>query len=299
MGAQANLWTEYITNPGKIEYMIFPRMSALSEVLWSAKENRNWNNFETKMPALIQRYKFWQVQYSTAYFDLRDQVVPGADGTGINWKLEAKKPGTAISVEKIKPAGGIVPYTEPVPITGSAVMEAWSADNAGKKLRREFFVNKLTGQRIGLAKPASSSYPGDGAFTLVNGIQNTRGTARAKEFLGFNGSDCEATITWKEETSFNKVIIHSLEQKGSWIWKPASVDVYVQQADGSFKLAGSSNNFVSTQPGGRNGTITVQVPGTKTKGLRIVVHNNGTIPAGNPGAGNPAWLFVDELEAKD
>ncbi|MFM9587684.1 family 20 glycosylhydrolase, partial [Streptomyces caniscabiei] len=35
LGAQANVWTEYITNPNKVEYMIFPRMSALSEVLWS------------------------------------------------------------------------------------------------------------------------------------------------------------------------------------------------------------------------------------------------------------------------
>jgi hexosaminidase len=34
-GAQANLWTEYIHYPSRVEYMIFPRMSALSEVLWS------------------------------------------------------------------------------------------------------------------------------------------------------------------------------------------------------------------------------------------------------------------------
>ncbi|MFX5530297.1 family 20 glycosylhydrolase, partial [Acinetobacter baumannii] len=46
LGAQANVWTEYITNPNKVEYMIFPRMSALSEVLWSSKEQRNWSQFE-------------------------------------------------------------------------------------------------------------------------------------------------------------------------------------------------------------------------------------------------------------
>src|SRR5436309_982798 len=45
-GAQGNVWTEYMAYPSKVEYMIFPRMSALSEALWSPKENRNWSDFE-------------------------------------------------------------------------------------------------------------------------------------------------------------------------------------------------------------------------------------------------------------
>ena len=58
LGAQANLWTEYITNPKKIEYMLFPRMSALSEVLWSPKEIRNWTSFEKR---LIQQFTiYWK-----------------------------------------------------------------------------------------------------------------------------------------------------------------------------------------------------------------------------------------------
>ncbi|GAC1443706.1 MAG: hypothetical protein NVSMB63_12710 [Sediminibacterium sp.] len=69
MGAQANVWTEYMANPGKIEYMIFPRMSALSEVLWSAKEQRNWNSFEKRLQTEFKRYDWWKVNYSKAYFD--------------------------------------------------------------------------------------------------------------------------------------------------------------------------------------------------------------------------------------
>ena len=41
LGAQANVWTEYIENTRKVEYMVFPRMAALSEVLWSGKEKKN------------------------------------------------------------------------------------------------------------------------------------------------------------------------------------------------------------------------------------------------------------------
>ncbi len=69
MGAQANVWTEYMNNPGKVEYMIFPRMSALSEVLWSQKDIRSWPDFEKKLPVLFKRYDLWKVNYSKAYFD--------------------------------------------------------------------------------------------------------------------------------------------------------------------------------------------------------------------------------------
>ena len=49
LGAQANVWTEYMNNSKKIEYMIFPRMAALSEVLWSSTENKSWDDFEKRL----------------------------------------------------------------------------------------------------------------------------------------------------------------------------------------------------------------------------------------------------------
>ncbi|MDB5020142.1 MAG: beta-N-acetylhexosaminidase [Pedobacter sp.] len=67
LGGQANLWTEYITNMPKLEYMIFPRMSALSEVLWSPKEGRSWTEFEPRLKQQVQRYDLWKVNYSKAY----------------------------------------------------------------------------------------------------------------------------------------------------------------------------------------------------------------------------------------
>ena len=66
LGAQANIWTEYMSNPSKVEYMIFPRLSALSEVLWSSKENKNWPAFQVKMKSQHNRYKIWGANYFKA-----------------------------------------------------------------------------------------------------------------------------------------------------------------------------------------------------------------------------------------
>lgn len=64
LGAQANVWTEYMLYPSKVEYMIFPRMAALSEVLWSPKEKRNWNDFEKRLKIQLKRYELWGTNYN-------------------------------------------------------------------------------------------------------------------------------------------------------------------------------------------------------------------------------------------
>ncbi len=45
IGAQANLWTEYIASMKHVEYMVFPRLCAMAEVVWSPRETRNWDDF--------------------------------------------------------------------------------------------------------------------------------------------------------------------------------------------------------------------------------------------------------------
>lgn len=63
IGAQANVWTEYMAYPTKVEYMIFPRMSALSEVLWSPQAQRNWDDFKTRLTTQFGRYDLWKVHH--------------------------------------------------------------------------------------------------------------------------------------------------------------------------------------------------------------------------------------------
>lgn len=49
MGVQANLWTEYIATPEHLEYMLIPRLAALSEVQWCRPENKNFERFKTSL----------------------------------------------------------------------------------------------------------------------------------------------------------------------------------------------------------------------------------------------------------
>ena len=67
LGGQANVWSEYMATPSKVEYMIFPRMTALSEVLWSQKDQKNWPDFEARLKSQYKRYDLWKVHYNKNY----------------------------------------------------------------------------------------------------------------------------------------------------------------------------------------------------------------------------------------
>ena len=69
MGSQANVWTEYMNNPRKVEYMLFPRMSALSEVLWNDK--KDYDDFKKRLSTQLKRYDLWKVNYSKAPYELK------------------------------------------------------------------------------------------------------------------------------------------------------------------------------------------------------------------------------------
>ena len=63
LGAQGQLWTEYMATPEKVEYMGWPRLSALSEVLWSPKEQRDYGAFARRLQSHLERLKALSVNY--------------------------------------------------------------------------------------------------------------------------------------------------------------------------------------------------------------------------------------------
>ncbi|WP_242117006.1 beta-N-acetylhexosaminidase [Aestuariivivens sediminicola] len=64
LGAQANLWTEYIKTTDYAEYMILPRMTALAEVVWSPKEQKDWDDFYTRLQHFTHIYDAMGLNYA-------------------------------------------------------------------------------------------------------------------------------------------------------------------------------------------------------------------------------------------
>ncbi|MBK7560410.1 MAG: family 20 glycosylhydrolase [Chitinophagaceae bacterium] len=297
LGAQANMWTEYMGNIRKVEYMLFPRLGALSEVLWSPKEKKNWQDFQNRLQQQFSRYDLWKVNYSKAYFDLKAKVLPADDNSGVQWNLESKIKNSQIRyMNEISP---LLDYSKPVVVKKSNNYSATLYSKSNQPLStisQKFLFNKATGKKITLTFPASDKYPGDGAFTLVNGVQNEKGFARSKEFIGFSGTDCEALIDLGSSQSISMVVVNLLRRNSSWIWRPQTAEVFGSGDGQNWHSLKLTDDFEERKDGTGKGKMTLSFPATVTRYIKVLVTNWGTIPEGSPGAGNKAWLFVDEIE---
>ena len=294
LGAQGNMWSEYLNNTNKLEYMLFPRISALSEVLWSPKKLRDWAVFEKKLSSLMDRYKLWNVHYSTAYFDLQPSVIAGKKGKPA-WKLDSRWPGGQIQYVIDSVSQKRLVYKGPINITRSGKYGA-TITNANQTLQtrwiwQEFKLNLASGKKIRLAKEPNKSYSLGGAFTLIDGIQNTQGMIRSSQFLGFNGKDMEAVIDLGRKTSIFQVVVHAFEQPGSWIYRPSDMTVSISLDDNQFSPIQSKWEIT----GSKNLLYSLPVV-AKTRYIRIQAKNPGIIREGLPGAGHSAWIFFDEIE---
>jgi len=312
LGAQANLWTEYITNDKKVEYQVLPRMSALAELLWTPKDKRSWSDFEQRLPMQFKRYEAWKANYSRAYYDLKTSILPGTTGATLLWKIESRRKGDSIifynmpsgpncteladARKKGKPERSVVkalPYTKPMKCSGSYGYLAVRRGANASPIIQEFFLNKATGKKVTMAHAPNEKYPGQGgAFSLVNGVYSKKGLSYP-DWLGWIGDDLDATIDLGKVTSFDSLRMHTLDQSGSWVYLPSSVTVWTSMDGRKYTQAGTSSAFVRDTL--TMGWITVPLTG-KGRYIHVVAKNFGTIPDGMAGAGNKAWLFADELQ---
>jgi len=67
LGAQAQLWTEYIIGNEHLEYMIFPRLIALSEVLWTQEEKKDYSDFQNRLSYWYTNLDLLKLNYRIDY----------------------------------------------------------------------------------------------------------------------------------------------------------------------------------------------------------------------------------------
>jgi hexosaminidase len=295
LGAQANVWTEYMKNEDKITYMIFPRIAALSELLWTPLDKKNWTEFEKKIGPLIKRYEQWGVKPSMAYYEMESKLSPDQNKNGVELALSSKS--SEGKIEWISPQK--TSYDKPVLIQSSGVYQAqYVTKNREVKstFSQKFEINKATGKPITLKTLPSKSYPGNGEFTLVNGIRSQPGkNIHFRNYLGFDGGDMEATVDLGKIIPVRTVKAFFLHQPGSWIHRPLEMQLSTSTDGINFKTVGNSDKIVYEAEESSIGHIPF-IFSDKTRFIKVLIKNFGLIKPGDPGESNKSWLFVDEIQ---
>ncbi|MEQ3690967.1 MAG: family 20 glycosylhydrolase [Flavobacterium sp.] len=293
LGAQANVWTEYINTPEHVEYMIMPRMAALSEVLWGTSNPKKYMEFEKR---IIQHFDFYEkkgINYSKAIFEVTSKTHPAANG--VNFELKAVNPNRIkYTIDGSEPNGKSFSYERPISITSNQTIKAAYFENEKAKsttIEQMFFITKSTGKKIELLHQPHENYAVGGNFTLVDGMKGNP-SKFGRDWLGFSGKDLNATINLGKIESISKISINTLSSEGSWIYYPKNIKI-LTSIDG---INYRSITIVSSKEIYENkGKTAVEFDKQNVQFVKIIAENNGIIADGKPGAGSKSWLFADEI----
>jgi hexosaminidase len=296
MGGQGNVWTEYIYTTKHLEYMMLPRMTALAEVLWSPKMNKNWNDFNERLQYHFRGFDQKGLNYSPGNFTVNikpfsqnGQLKVALFSEALNGEIHYTTDGSEPTLQSLK-------YEQPIEINSSVELKASTVVNNQirnvQATKQNFVMHKALGNSVVYNNPVSEYYLADGPNSLTDGIRGTN--ANGKYWHGFFGKDMVATIDFGKEKSIKSITLGCLQNYNDWIFLPQSV-----------KLEGSANGTDYTEIKVVNNPIDAKLKNIKydfvvsfspqtIKYIRLTAKNS-LCPIGHSGEGKPGWLFVDEL----
>jgi len=297
MGAQGNVWTEYMRSFQQVEYMALPRMAALAEVVWTMKSKKDYENFLARLTPHLLILDRMAANYSKAIFYIEPELSPGPPGKPgltLNLRTRAKVGLIRLAVNQEVVNNNSAVFDKPLHLQRSTDVMAAVFEGPNRRspvYRQSFIITFSTGRNVKLLTDPDPKYSGSGGFTLVNGVLG-RLPWNGADWLGYQGRNLEAVIDLGVTASFRRVRVDALRDEGSWIHFPKSVEVLVSN-DGIQFISAKKIEGEDVSKSARN--IIVDVGFQMARYVKVIVENAGTIPAGRPGEGQAAWLFVDEI----
>jgi N-acetyl-beta-hexosaminidase len=254
-GAQGNIWTEYLKTESQVEYMAFPRMLAMSEVVWSGASKNlevDYSEFLSRLEPFLERLDALKINYANHLYELEGTVIK--KGGKVFYELTTPTEGKEIRYSVNDSA--FTTYKAPIPLISNSNIKANVFKDSGK-VGRDFsesivYHKGITG-RVSINVPPHSSYDTGGPEALINGIKGSDTRYGDKEWLGFWGDYVEIEIELDEPTQINTLSTRLFHAPGQWIYTPDHIAVRIIMQDKSvvsnkYKLvADDANNIIDAK----------------------------------------------------
>lgn len=303
LGAQANLWTEYVPNIDHAEYMTFPRIAALAEVVWSPEKVRSWDDFSRRIQLFMNRYNEMGINYSKSAYKVvaKPQFDPEQKQLMVSFTTEIDGIPIHYTTDGSEPGQWSKMYEKPIALSESVTIKAAPMHNgnfAEKTVSYSFNINKATAKPLVYSKYYSDYYKGSGEYTLVNGIRGSL-NHHDGEWQGWAATDAEFIIDLQQPTQLKSITAGSLQNAGAYIFFPVKVEFFVSGDGQKFEKVGEVLNEVDPLSGEKQlKNFTARFESREAAFVKVVSKNLAKCPKGHAGEGKAAWMFLDEVEVE-
>ena len=247
LGGHACLWTETVQTPEHAEYMLFPRLFALAETVWSPKENLDWNSFVNRVEYNFKRFDKAGINYAKSSYNvsISGELDTASYKLSVVMKNELDRYQMRYTLDGSEPTINATLYEAPFVLDNAAQIKAatFKDDQVFSKVSsKEFFKHLATGKKITYKTTYNKKYNAGGDVGLVNGLVGSN-DFQDGQWQGFQKDDIEVIVDLGEMMEITSLKTNFFNSPNSWIYLPENVNLYISDNGNDYKNIGRFNEF--------------------------------------------------------
>lgn len=298
LGGECNMWTERVPDENNLDSKVFPRILAMTEVLWTYKGDRDFDEFVERVQKFYPILEKMEVNYGEESIPLTHEMRLANGKAFLSLTPYSSDLELFYSWDKEGEQSQKVAYSEPIAVQESGKINLNATRNGedyGEVIQLSFANHQSIDAEVEYDQPYSKWYTAGGDKGLVDsrlgGLDFRDGA-----WQGFWGDDAICTLNLKTPQSIESVSINFYQYVNSWILIPKSIQVKVSVDGEEWLPFGSAySTSLDDQRGKFIESIKVENEPMEAQYVRVKVKNYGKLPDWHEAAGMEAWIFMDEI----
>ena len=294
LGIQGSLWTEFCSSPKDVEYLLFPRLAALSESSWSATVKKDWKSFLKAMDSFNERLEIKEIQVAQSMYNIQHQVMPANDALEVS--LDCIRPDVEIryTLDGSEPTISSEKYERKIQIRKDGQIKASTFKDGkmmGKMLTIPIKYNKATAKRLLRGR--------DSERFLFNGV---RGSLKYTdgEWVGWEHNDSVAvTFDLRERIFILNIGLGCMNNFGMAVHKPRMIEVWLSDDDRDY-WKNSMKEYEEEEIFKEDTSIEDILLSIEASAryVRVIMKGPGKCPMTHVRPGQEAKIYLDEIMIK-
>jgi hexosaminidase len=296
LGAQGHVWGNFIKTPAQVEHAALPRMSALAEILWSAKNRRSWPGFMARVDRLFKRMDLMAANVSRAVYKVAARHSLVENGVRIDLSTTSGTQAIRYTLDGSRPTIHAPVYRAPLVITRRTVIRAVGQDRGTGELYGDFRMtvvpHKALGKKITFLHAPRAFYQPGAKNTILDGVIATDRIFHPTEWAEFYDGNLDAVIDFGEKTQAYTVSFGFDAGQYRRLYSPQSVQILISD-DG--KTWGSIKEVNEQTINRQRPFLKISFPAVMARYLRVIGVNNRKVFNTRLEKMVPVSIFIDEI----
>ncbi len=288
IGTEACVWTEYMPTTYQVEYMVYPRAIALSETAWSAKEKKDYDDFQRRLQRhylLLQR-KMVNYYRPSGLITINSMPDVNIKQDLVTLTSEQYKPEIRYTIDNSIPTASSTLYERPFYTSGKTIVTAAIFRNGvmtSDPCSGTVNYHKAIGKKVIYNTAWSENYPAQKEATLTNGIEGSI-SYHDKQWLGYL-NDFDVTIDLETIQPLRSLSIRFMQQPGPGVFLPSYAELFFSNDGVKFTAFDKQVNTIpSDEPKTVFKSFSFDLKNKPARYIRIVAPN---VKRG--------YMFTDEI----